>query len=56
MGCDGGKYPDQFSGEYPGTDEARTSLSRTSSPPNKIERKNGSLTIPDPQMRSSDTG
>ena len=35
------KYPNQFSGEYPSTDEARTLLSRTLSPPNKIEKKNG---------------
>ena len=33
--------PNQFSGEYPGTDEARAALSKTLSPLNKIERKNG---------------
>ena len=35
------KYPNQFSGEYPSTDEARRTLSRTLNPLNKIEKKNG---------------
>ena len=35
------KYPNQFSGEYPSTDEARSIALKDLNPPNKIEKKHG---------------
>ena len=35
------KYPNQFSGEYPSTDEARAIALKDFNPLNKIEKKHG---------------
>ena len=35
------KYPNQFSGEYPSTDEARSIALKDLNLPNKIEKKHG---------------